>query len=262
MTSDAMPSVRLSDRVELPLIGFGTWQLTGHTAYRATRAALEVGYRHIDTATIYGNEGEVGRAIADSGLDRDDVVIVTKLPPERAGKERATLEESLRLLGVDQVDCWLIHWPPRGSGAVAVWTEFLKLRDAGLTRTVGVSNFPLHLLDELVAATGEAPVMNQISWGPASYDSAEVDGHRERGVVLEGYSPLKHTNLRALPLVEIAAAHGVTPAQVVLRWHVEHTIPVIPRSSKPERVASNFDIAGFELTEDEVARIDDMSVGR
>lgn len=256
-----MPSVRLADQVSLPLVGFGTWQLSGDVAYKSTLAALEVGYRHIDTATLYGNEAEVGRAIADSGIARDDLVIVTKLPPDRIKRARATLEDSLRLLGVDRVDCWLIHWPPNGSAVPDTWREFLAARDAGLTRTVGVSNYALDQLDELVAATGEAPVMNQISWSPARFDAAEVAGHRERGVVLEGYSPLKHTDLRALPLVRIAEAHGVTPAQVVLRWHVEHEIPVIPRSSKPERVASNFDIAGFRLTADEVARVDALSVG-
>ncbi len=261
MTTDSMPTVRLSDHVALPLVGFGTWQLSGDVAYRATRAALDVGYRHIDTATLYGNEADVGRAIADSGIARDDLVIVTKLPPDRVNRVRATLEESLRLLGVDQVDCWLIHWPPNGSAVPDTWHEFIELREAGLTRTVGVSNYSVEQLDELIQATGEAPVMNQISWSPARFDAAEIAGHQKRGVVLEGYSPLKHTNLRALALVRIAEEHGVTPAQVVLRWHVEHGIPVIPRSSKPERVASNFDIAGFSLTAGEVASIDGLSVG-
>jgi len=261
MTPDALPMVRLSDDVSMPILGFGTWQLSGDTAYTATRAALDVGYRHLDTATLYRNEAEVGRAIKDSGIARDDLFITTKLPADRVNRVRATLEESLRLLGVDQVDLWLIHWPPNGSAMPDTWRELLGLADAGLTRSVGVSNYSLAQLDELIEATGVAPVLNQISWSPARFDAAEVAGHRERGVVLEGYSPLKNTNLRALPLVEIAQAHDVTPAQVVLRWHIEHDIPAIPRSSRPERVASNFDLAGFALRPDEVARIDDLSVG-
>jgi 2,5-diketo-D-gluconate reductase A len=256
--TEAIPHVRLTDDITLPMIGFGTWQLSPTEAYEATRAALDVGYRHIDTATLYGNEADVGRAIKDSGVPREDVFITTKLLPERANRVRAEIQTSLKLLGVDQLDLWLIHWPPHGSAAVDTWREFLDIRDAGLTRTVGVSNYDLDQLDELVAATGEAPVANQISWSPSRFDRATLDGHRERGVVLEGYSPLKRTNLRSPVLLEVAEAHGVTPAQVVLRWHVEHEIPVIPRSSRPERVASNFDIFGFALTPDEVARIDAM----
>jgi diketogulonate reductase-like aldo/keto reductase len=254
--TDAKPQVRLTDDVFLPMVGFGTWQLAPAVAYDSTRAALDTGYRHIDTATIYGNEADVGRAVKDSGVPRDELFVTTKLPPARANRVRATIEESLRLLGLDHIDLWLIHWPPSGTAAVDTWREFLDIRDAGLTTTVGVSNYDLKLLDDLVDATGEAPVVNQISWSPKRFDGAVLDGHRKRGVVLEGYSPLKKTNLGDPTLVQIADAHGVTPAQVVLRWHIEHEIPVIPRSSKPERVVSNFDIFGFSLSPDEVARID------
>jgi 2,5-diketo-D-gluconate reductase A len=137
----------------------------------------------------------------------------------------------------------------------------LGLRDEGLTRTVGVSNYDTDQIDELVASTGEAPVANQISWSPGRYDAALVQAHRERGVVIEGYSPLKHTRLDNPVLTGIADAHGVTAAQVVLRWHVDHGIPVIPRSSRPERVASNFDLFGFALTPDQVAAVDGLAAG-
>jgi diketogulonate reductase-like aldo/keto reductase len=259
MAPMTQPMVDLAKDVSMPLVGFGTWQLSGDDAYTATRAALDVGYRHIDTATVYGNEAQVGRAIADSGVDRGDLFITTKLPPDRRKKVRQTIEESLRLLGVDQVDLWLIHWPPREDAIPATWGELIEVREAGLTRAVGVSNYELGQLDTLVETSGEAPVLNQIDWSPTKFDAATVAGHRERGVVLEGYSPLKKTNLKAKPLVEIAEAHGVTPAHVVLRWHIEHGIPVIPRSSKPERVAANFDLFGFSLTPAEVARVDGMT---
>lgn len=252
-----IPSTPLTPQVALPLVGFGTWQLHGDTAYASTRAALDAGYRHLDTATLYRNEAQVGQALRDSGVPRDQVFITTKLPPDRIRQARATLEDSLRLLGVDTVDMWLIHWPP-GSGGSKAWAEMLALRDEGLTRTVGVSNYDMAQIDELVTATGEGPVANQIHWNPSRYDAAVVAAHRERGVVVEGYSPLKDTNLDDTVLTGIAERHGVTAAQVVLRWHLEHGIPVIPRSSRPERVVSNLDILGFSLTPEEVAAIDGL----
>ncbi len=255
-----IPSTPLTPHISLPLIGFGTWQLHGDTAYASTRAALDAGYRHLDTATMYRNEAQVGRALLDSGVPRGQVFITTKLPPDRIKQARATLEDSLRLLGVDAVDLWLIHWPPNSGGPKA-WAEMLALRDEGLTRTVGVSNYDMAQIDDLVAATGEAPVANQIHWNPRRYDAAVHAAHRERGVVLEGYSPLKDTNLDDKVLTGIAEEHGVTAAQVVLRWHIEHDIPVIPRSSRPERVVSNLDILGFSLTSEEVAAVDGLAAG-
>jgi diketogulonate reductase-like aldo/keto reductase len=259
--TESVPGAPLTPEISMPMVGFGTWQLRGETAYAATRAALDVGYRHLDTATMYGNEAEVGRALRDSGVPREDVFVTTKLPPERAVRARATLEQSLRLLGVDAVDLWLIHWPPDDSAGAGIWAEMLRLRDEGLTRTVGVSNYDMDQIDELVRATGEAPVANQISWSPGRYDAALVEAHRERGVVLEGYSPLKHTRLDNPVLIRVADAHSVTAAQVVLRWHVDHGIPVIPRSSRRERVASNFDVFGFALTPAEVAAVDGLGAG-
>src|SRR5215475_659804 len=256
--TDPAPNVRLTDDLAMPLVGFGTWQLTASDAYDSTRVALDAGCRLIDTATMYRNEVDVGRAIKDSRVPREELFVTTKLPPELRNRVRATIEESLRLLDLDHVDLWLIHWPSHGTAGVDTWREFLDVRDAGLATTVGVSNYELSQIDQLVEATGEAPAVNQISWSPRRFDQAVLEGHRKRGVVLEGYSPLKKTNLHDATLVDIANAHGVTPAQVVLRWHVEHQTPVIPRSSKPERVVSNLDLFGFALTDDEVERIDAM----
>jgi len=258
MTIPALPLPKAADGtpVAMPLLGFGTWQLRGDAAYRAVRDALEAGYRHLDTATMYGNEAEVGRALQDSGVPRDEVFLTTKLPPERAGRERATIEASLRALGVDAVDLWLIHWPPRRGRSVAVWREFLAAREAGLARAAGVSNYGVDEIDELADATGERPAVNQIRFGPSLWDRSLVAAHRERGVVVEGYSPFKTTDLRDPVLTRIAAAHGVEPARVVLRWHIQHEIVVIPKSKTPERIARNADVAGFALTEEEMAAID------
>jgi 2,5-diketo-D-gluconate reductase A len=250
-----IPLVDLGRGVAMPMVGFGTWQLQGRRGYEAVRYALDVGYRHIDTATLYRNEPEVGRAVRDSTLDRADVFITTKLLPGNAGRARAILSESLRALGTDHVDLWLVHWPPRGRASPQLWREFLTLRDEGLCRSVGVSNYSIAQIDELIAATGERPAVNQIPWSPARYDPALLAAHADRGVHVEGYSPLKGTRLRDPVLAEIAARHRVTPAQVVLRWHLELGITVIPKSARPERIASNLDLSGFSLTPEEVARL-------
>jgi diketogulonate reductase-like aldo/keto reductase len=195
-------------------------------------------------------------------VPRDEVFITTKLPPDRAGHERATIEASVRDLGVDAVDLWLIHWPPSRGRSVAVWRQFLAVREAGLARSVGVSNYDAADLDELIAATGEKPALNQIRFGPALWDADVVAGHRERGIVLEGYSPFKTTNLHDPVLTRIAEAHGVDPARVVLRWHLQHEIVVIPKSKTPERISRNADLHGFALTEAEMTAIDGLRRGR
>lgn len=253
------PAVDLPGGIPMPLLGFGTWQATGTEGYEAVLHALRVGYRHIDTASMYGNEAEVGRALRDSGVRREDVFITTKLHPERAGRERETIQESLTALGVDQVDLWLIHWPPRGDVGLRTWQRFLEIRDEGLARAVGVSNYTVGQLDALIEEFGETPAVNQIEWAPALHDPATLDAHRARGIVLEGYSPFQNTDLNAPVLVRIAEAHGVTPAQVVVRWHLEHGIVVIPKSVTPERIERNRDVFGFELSDSEIAEIDAMA---
>ncbi len=256
MTNDR--TVALADGVEMPLVGLGTWQLRGQPGYRAMRTALELGYRHLDTATMYRNEAEVGRAIDDSGVPREEVFVTTKLPASRSGRARQTLDDSLRALGSEYVDLWLIHWPP-GGAAPETWREFIAARDDGLARSIGVSNYSTGQLDELIKETGEAPAVNQIEWGPSLYDAQRLAECRDRGVVLEGYSPFKTTRLDHPVLVELADAHGVTPPQIVIRWHLEHGVAVIPKSSRPERLKTNVDVYGFALTEDEVRRVDALS---
>lgn len=256
-----IPVITLRGGVDMPMVGFGTWPMRARQACEAVRSALRAGYRHIDTATMYANEAEVGHALRDGGVPRREVFLTTKLRASDAGRERKVLSGSLRALDTDHLDLWLIHWPPRGGTSVAVWREFLELRDEGLIRAVGVSNYSLRQIDELIGATGEAPAVNQIHWSPRRYDARLLDGLCERGVVVEGYSPLKDTNLRDPVLAEIAAAHGVTPAQVVLRWHLEHEIVVIPKSADPGRMAANLDLFGFSLDPAEVARIDALAGG-
>ncbi|WP_200211226.1 aldo/keto reductase [Micromonospora coerulea] len=256
MTTAEQPTVPLAGDARMPLLGFGTWLATGEAGYDAVLAALDAGYRHIDTATMYGNEREVGRAIKESGLRREDIFLTTKLPPDRVGRERQTLEASLSALDTDYVDLWLIHWPPSAAGSIPVWRELLAARDENLTRTVGVSNYSVSQIDELIQATEETPAVNQIRWSPSLYDRRTHAAHRDRGVVLEGYSPFKASDLSDPVLTRIAAAHDVSPAQVVLRWHIDHEIVVIPKSVTPERIRVNADVFRFSLTAEEMRDID------
>jgi len=257
MTSSdyAQPAVPLGQH-PMPLLGFGTWQIDNADAPEATATALELGYRHIDTATGYGNEAGIGSALASSGLERDSIFITTKLPPENVGRERQTIEESLTKLGVDHVDLWLIHWPPNKQAAPEVWSEVIAAQQDGLATNIGVSNYSLQQIDELTAATGVTPSVNQIRWSPGIYDPTVASGLAERGVVLEGYSPFKASNLEDPTLVRIAEAHDATAAQVIVAWHVAHGFVVIPKSVRRERIEANAAGARIELTDDEVAAID------
>ncbi len=256
-----VPTVTLAGDVAMPMVGFGTWPMRGRKACEATLHALQAGYRMIDTATMYANESEVGHALRDSGLPREEVFLTSKLRASDAGRARQVLAGSLRALGTDYLDLWLIHWPPRGGRSVPAWRELLALRDEGLARAVGVSNYSLKLVDELIDSTGEAPAVNQIHWNPWRYDPGVLEGMQQRGVAVEGYSPLKDTNLNDPVLTEIAWAHSVTPAQVVLRWHLDHQIAVIPKSADPKRIVANLNLFGFSLDSAEVAQIDGLAAG-
>ena len=256
LPDDTLP---LPDGATMPLLGFGTWQIEGPDAVRATSAALEVGYRHLDTATVYGNEAEVGQALAESGLPRDDVFVTTKCPPDRAGRELDTLRESLEKLQTDAVDLWLIHWPGRGSTNRDMWDAFVEARESGLAREIGVSNFDAALIDEVTGSAGAAPAVNQIEWSPLLFDARVLEAHRDRSVVLEGYSALRGGTLDHPAIVDIADRAGRTPAQVIIRWHLQHQVVVIPKSVNPERIRSNADVGGFTLSDEDMATLDTLA---
>jgi 2,5-diketo-D-gluconate reductase A len=253
-----LPAVAMGS-TSMPLLGFGTWPISDADVTAAVQIALEAGYRHIDTATGYGNEAGIGRALATSSLAPAEVFLTTKMPPERVGRERQTLEESLTKLGVDHVDLWLVHWPPDGKASPRAWEQFARAQQDRLATSIGVSNYSLDQIDELTEATGVTPAVNQIRWGPGLYDPELVQGLRERGVVLEGYSPLKATNLQDPTLQEIAAAHQTTPAQVVIAWHIAHGFVVIPKSARRERIISNAEAVRIPLTVQEVDAINASS---
>jgi 2,5-diketo-D-gluconate reductase A len=262
MTNDyAEPAAALTSG-RMPLLGFGTWQISNRDASQATAYALQAGYRHIDTATMYQNESGIGKALASVALARESVFVTTKLPPAHAGRERRTLGESLAKLGLDYVDLWLVHWPPNGQAAPRVWQQFIRAQQEGLTKAIGVSNYSLRQIDELIQVTGVAPQVNQIRWGPSLYDPAMVLGLQQRGVVLEGYSPFKVSNLKDPTLVSIATRHDATAAQVIVAWHIAHGFVVIPKSVRRERIVANAAGVRIELTPEDVAMIDNLSNAR
>jgi diketogulonate reductase-like aldo/keto reductase len=249
-------TVTLAQGTRMPLLGFVTWQIKGEDEVRATRVALESGYRHLDTATVYRNEGEVGRGLADSGVPRDDVFVTTKCPGDHGGRGLETLRRSLDLLGTDHVDLWLIHWPAEGRANTDLWRELVEAREAGLAKEIGVSNFDAAMVDAVTDATDVRPAVNQIEWSPLLYDAGTVAEHRERDVVLEGYSALRGGTLTDPTIREIADRLGRTPAQVIIRWHLQHRFVVIPKSVDPDRIRANAQVGDFELSDDDMAAMD------
>ncbi|MBS4101011.1 aldo/keto reductase [Tsukamurella paurometabola] len=254
-----IPAVTLNDGVLMPQVGFGVFQVPDDEAQRAVETALEAGYRSIDTAMIYGNEAGVGRALAAAGIPRDELFVTTKLwvADLGAGRARPALEASLDRLGLDHVDLYLIHWPaPATDAYLDTWREFQVLRGAG-TRSIGVSNFLPEHLDRVAALGGVLPAVNQIELHPALQNRATTEANRRLGIATEAWSPLAQGAALDSPAVTAAAErHGATPAQVVLRWHLQHGTVVIPKSVTPSRIAANLDLFGFTLDESEVAAID------
>jgi diketogulonate reductase-like aldo/keto reductase len=246
---------QLGDGTSIPLLGLGVWQVPeGPQAVNAVRWALELGYRHIDTAQAYRNEQSVGHALRESGIPRDEVYITTKFLPS-ARDPVAELERSLGRLGVDQVDLYLVHWP-RG-GPLHAWPGMEKALDRGLTRSVGVSNFSAAELEKVIRSGSVPPVVNQVQFSAVEYRRGLLDAAEKQGVVLEAYSPLGTGRHLADPRVAaIAARAGRTPAQVLIRWCVQHGLPVIPKSAHRERIAENAAVFDFTLSDEDMAALD------
>ncbi|MDP5317027.1 aldo/keto reductase [Streptomyces poriferorum] len=256
----ATPAHTLNDGRSIPAVGLGTWPLDDDAAEKAVAGALERGYRLVDTALNYGNETGTGRGIARSGVPREDVFVTTKVPGRHHGYEKtlASFEESRRNLGLDHVDLYLIHWPlPRVGLYVDTWRALIRLREDGLVRSIGVSNFTADQLARLEEETGVLPAVNQVEMHPRLPQEELRAVHAAKGIVTESWSPLgRGRDLTADPAVVAAAgAHGVTPGQVVLRWHTQLGAVPIPKSADPGRQRENLDLFGFELTPDELARI-------
>ena len=242
-----LPAVELVDGGQLPMLGLGVWQVPNEGAcVDAVRWALELGYRHIDTAQAYGNEESVGEGLRASGVPREDIFITTKFYPANQDPV-AELENSLRRLRVDAVDLYIIHWPQ--GGPTWAWEGMERARERGLTRSIGVSNFSAAELEQLAAVATVPPVVNQIQFNPFRNRAALADACRRRGIVPEAYSPLGTGQHLSHPaVVEVAEHVGRTPAQVLLRWCIQLGLPVIPKSTHRERIEENAQIFDFELS--------------
>ena len=262
-----IPTLQLLDGNRIPQVGYGVFKVPADDTRRAVLEAFELGYRHIDTAAIYGNEEGVGAAIAESGIPRDELFITTKLWNDRhdGDEPRAALGESLDKLGLDAVDLYLVHCPtPARDNYVHAWERLIDLREQGLTRSIGVSNFLVPHLERIIAETGVAPVVDQIELHPAYQQREVVEWALARGIRIEAWGPLGQGkyDLFSVPAVaDAAAAHGKTPAQVVLRWHLDKGNIVFPKSVRRDRLAENIDIVDFALTDDEIAAIDAIDPG-
>ncbi|WP_010533311.1 aldo/keto reductase [Brachybacterium squillarum] len=252
----------LNDGRTIPQLGYGVFKVDAAKAADVTGQALTAGYRHVDTAKIYGNEEGVGEAVRASGLPREQVYVTTKLWNDAHAHDDAVaaLEGSLERLGLEYVDLYLVHWAVPSQGQyLEAWKTLIELRDRGLATSIGVSNYPAEQLREIIEATGEAPAVHQIELHPYFQQRALRELHSEHGIVTEAWGPLgqgKSDLLENDAITSIATARGVSPAQVVLAWHIAHGIVALPKSVTPSRIVENLEAAEIELTAEEVAAID------
>ena len=262
---DNIPKITLNSGVMIPQFGFGVFQIPTEDTAAAVRTALTEGYRHIDTAQMYGNEREVGEGIRQSDVPREEVFITTKLANDRHGYDESitALRESLQRMGTEYVDLYLIHWPnPRADKYVETWRAFEKLAADGHTRSIGVSNFEPAHLDHLAAQTHTTPDVNQIELHPLFQQRELKRYHTEHGIATEAWSPIAQGAVLDDPLItELALRHGRSPAQVILRWHIQLGNIVFPKSSTSKRIKENINIFDFELAADEMAMIAKLDNG-
>jgi 2,5-diketo-D-gluconate reductase A len=265
MEGMSVPLIPLNDGRAIPQIGLGVYKVGDDEAARTVATALEAGYRHVDTATLYANERGVGEGIRASGIPREQVFVTTKVWNDDHGFEETleAFDRSLDLLGTDYVDLYLVHWPiPSLDRYVETYRALERLQQEGRARSIGVSNFAVEHLERLLAETGVVPAVNQVELHPRLPQEELRAFGSAHGIVTEAWSPLARGRLLEEPvLARIAARHGVSPAQVVLRWHVQNGVVVIPKSVTPERIRQNIDVLGFELDDEDLAGIRGLATG-
>jgi 2,5-diketo-D-gluconate reductase A len=265
ISTSQLPTIALRGDVDIPQLGFGTFQVPPRDTVEVVLRALDAGYRHIDTASAYRNEAQVGQAIRASGLDRDEIFVTTKCFNDDHGHERArrAFKDSLDRLELDHLDLYLIHWPvPAHDRYVETWRALIELRDEGLVRAIGVSNFQPAHLRRLIEVTGETPAVNQVELHPYLQQHGLRREHEERGIVTEAWSPLGQGAVLDDHVIKaLARQHGKTPAQIVLRWHLQIGNVVFPKSVTPRRIEENLDVFDFELSERELDLVADLDRG-
>jgi len=264
MVLSLQSTVRLNDGVEIPILGLGVYQASpGRVTQAAVGYALEIGYRHIDTASIYGNEADVGLAVRESGIPRDEIFVTTKLWNDDQGYDPAirACESSLRRLGLDYVDLYLIHWPvPRVRKES--WRALLRLQREGKCRSIGVSNYMIHHLEELLGESPVAPSIDQVEFSPFLFRKELLAYCRHRGIQLEAYSPLtKGYRLDDPTVRRVAAKYGKTPAQILIRWSLQHGNVVIPKSVRPEHIRENSQVFDFQISEEDMSLLNSLDEG-
>lgn len=264
-----LPVIQLSEFVSIPQLGLGVWQIENQKVVPTVTAALDAGYRLIDTAQGYDNEAGVGEALGSSGVQRSEVFLTTKLRTKAAGFDGALagVQESLSALNLDFIDLMLIHWPtPAHDRYVDTWKGLIEAKDQGLVRSIGVSNFTHDQLERIIDETGIVPAVNQVETHPYFQQKDLLPYLASRGIRHESYSPLGSGEVLDDPIIgEIAASAGKSPAQIIIRWHLQRGSIVIPKSETPERIRENFDVFGFTLSDGEMGRIsglDDVENGR
>jgi 2,5-diketo-D-gluconate reductase A len=267
MSSQAqqVPTVALGENERIPQLGYGVFQVPPRETEQVVAEALSVGYRHIDTAAAYGNEAGVGLALRTSGIDRDELFVTTKCWNEDQGYEQAkrACRASLERLELSHLDLYLIHWPvPAHDRYVETWKAFIELQQEGLVRSIGVSNFQPEHLERVIAETGVTPAINQVELHPYFQQVGLRREDARLGIVTEDYSPLgQGLELKDPVIVAIAREHSRSPAQTVIRWHLQLGDVVIPKSVTPSRIAENFDVFGFELSDEQMQAIDALDAG-
>lgn len=253
---------RLNDGHAIPMLGLGSFQSeAGEEAYNATRSAIEIGYRHIDTAAVYGNEESVGEAITDCAVPHPEIFVTTKLWNSDQGYEKArpALEASLARLGLNYVDLYLIHWPDDELSADS-WSAMIELRDAGLTRSIGVSNFSIPRLEKFLAKTDVTPAVNQVEFSPFLYQKDLLDYCAQRDILIEAYTPLtRGQRFGNETIQELSRKYGKSPAQIMIRWALQRGLVVIPKSAHRERIQENADVFDFAFEESDMESLDGLN---
>ena len=255
---NAQSTIELRSGSKMPVMGLGTWQLTGDDAVSSAAYALEIGYRMIDTSSDYRNHEQIGRAIRDSLIPRQDIYLVTKVEEDDNSYE--AVKEYLGQLGMNYADLILIHRPPSRDVGTDLWKGLVQAKQEGLTRDIGISNYSIDQIEELIKSTGVTPVVNQIEWSPFGFSKEMLRYCRSKDIIIQAYSPLtRQGRLDEGPIVELAEKYGKTPAQIMIRWDLQHKVVPIVKATSREHLEENIDVFDFSIGNDDIARLDDLN---